>query len=276
MAAAVMAVVTALTASCTASIRSSPSPSASATEAPAVSASPAADPVNDPSVQRTVAVGDLDVALVCWGEGSPTIVLEIGGTNIEEWTGSALVQQLVGPTRVCTYDRPGTGQSEDPPNERRDADNAIAVLQQVLSAGQVGGPFVLLGRSFGGMIVTHYAAELPEDVLGVVVVDTPAPSAEWSEEDQAELAWDNPSNSERLDVLNGFEIRFASDPPEFDLPLLLISPIDGESSAEDQAFWLNTTGSQAEQVTPSSCDDPMDDECATKIREFVQGLSSGG
>ena len=77
-------------------------------------------------------------------------------------------------------------------------------------------------------------------------------------------------------MLNGFEIRFASDPPEFDLPLLLISPIDGESSAEDQAFWLNTTDSQAEQITPSSCDDPMDDECAAKIREFVQGLSSGG
>lgn len=275
LAATVMAVVTALTASCTASIQSSPSPTASATDAPAVSPSPTADPANDPSVQRTVAVGNLDVALVCWGDGSPTVVLEIGSTNIEEWTGSALVHQLVG-TRVCTYDRPGTGQSEDPPNERRDADDAIAVLKQVLSAGQVGGPYVLLGRSFGGMIVTHYAAELPEDVLGVVVVDTPAPSAEWSEQDQAELAWDNPGNSERLDVLNGFEIRFASDPPALDLPLLLISPIDGESSAEDQAFWLTTTDSQAEQVIPSSCDDPMDDECATKIREFVQGLSSGG
>ena len=63
------------------------------------------------------------------------------------------------------------------------------------SAGQVAGPYVLLGRSFGGMIVTHYAAELPEDVLGVVVLDTPAPSAESSEEDRAELAWDNPGNS---------------------------------------------------------------------------------
>lgn len=240
----------------------------------AATASPTLDPASNPSVEGRFAVGGMELALVCWGEGSPTVILETGGANIEEWTGSGMVQVLASTTRVCTYDRPGTGESDQPPDERRDADDAIATLQELLKVAEVEGPYVLLGRSFGGMIVTHYAAEQPEDVVGVVVLDTPAPSAEWSEADKEELAWDNPANTERLDVLNGFEIRFAHDPPRFDLPLLLISPIPGEASPENEAFWLDSSP-QAEQVTPA-CSEPTAGDCATEVLEFVQELASGG
>ena len=60
------------------------------------------------------------------GEGSPTVLLETGGTNIEQWAGSGMVTELSGRTRVCTYDRAGTGTSDPAPNERRDADDAVA------------------------------------------------------------------------------------------------------------------------------------------------------
>jgi len=62
-----------------------------------------------------VAADGRQLALACWGEGSPTVLLETGGTNIEEWAGSGIVTQLSGRTRVCTYDRAGTGASDPHP-----------------------------------------------------------------------------------------------------------------------------------------------------------------
>ena len=77
---------------------------------------------------------------------------------------------------------------------------------------------------------------VPFDVVGVVVLDTPAPSAEFTVESEPELAWDAPDNTQHLDIIGGFENRFAKDPPRFDAPLLLITPTEGESPAKDQSF----------------------------------------
>lgn len=133
------------------------------------------------------------------------------------------------------------------------------------------GPLVLLGRSFGGMIVTHFAEMLPDDVVGVVLLDTPAPSAEFTEKSEPELVWDNPGNKEHLDVVGGFENRFAKDPPQFDAPLLLITPTQGESTAKDQRFWLQTSP-DSKQVE-LSCDGE-DGPCATEVAKFVKTVSS--
>ena len=256
---------------------SGPTPSASTfASAPAIAtataASPSADPAASPSIDAKFAVGDdaRRLALVCWGQGSPTVILETGGDNIEEWSGSGVVRGLASGARVCTYDRAGTGASDPAPNERRDADDVVDDLKALLVAANVDGPYVLLGRSFGGMIVTHYAETLPEDVVGVVVLDTPAPSATFTEENEPELVWDYPGNTERLDVVGGFENRFAKDPPTFGVPVLVISPVPGESSAKDQSFWL--------QVSPESkqveltCGDSAGGACADAVVEFVNGL----
>ena len=144
------------------------------------------------------------------------MLLETGGANIEEWTGSGIVDELASRTRVCTYDRAGTGTSDPAPNKRRDADDTVTEAHALLEAAHVNGPLVLLGRSFGGMIVTHYADMLPRDVIGVVVLDTPAPSAEFTEESEPGLVWDGPGNTEHLDVVHGFENRFANHPPHFE------------------------------------------------------------
>jgi pimeloyl-ACP methyl ester carboxylesterase len=140
----------------------------------------------------------------------------------------------------------------------------ITDLSALLKAASVDGPYVPVGRSFGGMIVTYYAQEMPEDVLGVVVFDSPAPSAAFTEESEPELVWDNPGNTEHLDVVGGFENRFANQPAHIDVPLLLITPADGESSPKDQRFWLQVSD-DSEQVTPPC-------ECyAEQIIEFIAG-----
>jgi pimeloyl-ACP methyl ester carboxylesterase len=67
--------------------------------------------MTNPSIKGSFVVGDgpRKLALVCWGSGSPTVLLETGGPNIEQWSASGIVRALIGQMRVCTYDRAGTG-----------------------------------------------------------------------------------------------------------------------------------------------------------------------
>ena len=235
------------------------------------------DPAAQPSIDDafTIAAGGRQLRLVCWGTGSPTVLLETGGANIEEWAGSGIVDELAGRTRVCTYDRAGTGRSDAAPNKRRDADDVVTEAHALLEAAHVNGPLVLLGRSFGGMIVTHYADVMPQDVIGVIVLDTPAPSAEFTEESEPGLVWDAPDNTAHLDVVHGFENRFANHPPHFDAPLLLITPVPGEGSVKNESFWLQTSP-QAKQVKLSCGEEPTEGPCATKVANFVESLDTSG
>ena len=125
------------------------------------------------------------------------------------------------------------------------------------------------------MIVTHYADVMPQDVIGVVVLDTPAPSAEFTEKSEPELVWDALGNTEHLDVVRGFENLFAKHPPHFDVPLLLITPVPGEGSVKNESFWLQTSP-QAEQVQLSCGEEPTEGVCATKVANFVQSLDTSG
>ena len=241
--------------------------------ASATAASPVADPAASPSIEAKFAVGDdgRRLALVCWGEGSPTVLLETGGANIEEWTGSGVVRRLASGTRVCTYDRAGTGTSDPAPDERRDAEDVVHDIKALIVAADLAGPYVLVGRSFGGMIVTHYAQALPDDVVGVVVLDTPAPSATFTEQSEPGLVWDFPGNTEHLDVVGGFENRFAKDPPKFEVPVLVITPVPGEGSAKEEGFWLQVSP-KSRQVELACGEEPTEGPCADAVVEFVNGL----
>ena len=237
--------------------------------------SPVVDPATQPSIDGafTVAAGGRQLALVCWGTGRPTVLLETGGPGIEEWAGSGIVEELASRTRVCTYDRAGTGTSDPAPNKRRDADDVVTEAHALLEAAHVDGPLVLLGRSFGGMIVTHYADVMPQDVVGVVVLDTPAPSAEFTEESEPGLVWDAPGNTAHLDVVHGFENRFANDPPHFDVPLLVITPVPGEGTVKNESFWLQASP-QAKQIALSCGEEPTEGPCATRVAAFVEDLDT--
>ena len=275
----VLAVPLLVITACTASPGSpGPTPSAvtfasSPATASPTAASPQADPAASPSINAKFAVGDdaRRLALVCWGEGSPTVLLETGGPNIEEWSGSGVVRQLAHETRVCAYDRAGTGTSDPAPNERRDAEDVVHDIKALFVAAHLAGPYVLVGRSFGGMIVTHYAEALPEDVAGVVVLDTPPPSATFTEQSEPELVWDFPGNTEHLDVVGGFENRFAKDPPKFEVPVLVITPMPGEGSAKDESFWLQVSP-KSRQVELACGEEPTEGPCADAVVEFVNGL----
>ena len=194
--------------------------------------------------------GGQELAIRCWGEGASTVILETGHPNpggIQDFEGSEFVSELVNHSRVCAYDRAGTGSSDAAPNRPRSADDAVRDLNALLEAAQIEGPYVLVGASFGGMIVTYYASQYPDDVVGVVLLDVPAPSEELTVKEVPEVAWDHPQNPEHFDVVNEFEGRFAREPVSFKARLVVVTALQGQSSVKDQRFWLKLSP-EARQV----------------------------
>lgn len=130
----------------------------------------------------------------------------------------AFTSALAEETRVCAYGRAGWDGSDPAPDEPRTADDVIDDLHNLLGAAEVVGPYVLVGSSFGGMVMTYYAATYSDDVVGMVLLDVPAPDASLSVDQIPEIAWDHPTNLEHLDIVPEFEgrsptIRFRSRRP---------------------------------------------------------------
>ncbi|MGD9600615.1 MAG: alpha/beta fold hydrolase [Gammaproteobacteria bacterium] len=109
----------------------------------------------------------------CIGHGAPTVVFDagIGGAAVE-WT--RIQDALAGDTRVCTYDRAGYGWSDPGPAPRSTA-QAVAELRRLLRAIDARPPHVLVGHSFGGFNARYFAAQHPDEVAALVLLDSSHP-----------------------------------------------------------------------------------------------------
>ena len=125
-----------------------------------------------PPPGQLVDVGGYRLHIHCTGEGSPTVVIEAGwGDSSAGW---AWVQpEVAKTTRVCTYDRAGMGWSESSP-EPRTAREFAKELHTLLAKANEPGPYVLVGHSMGGYTILVYAHDYPDEVSGLVLVDSQA------------------------------------------------------------------------------------------------------
>ncbi len=123
-----------------------------------------------PSTGRLIDVGGHDLYLNCVGSGSPTVVLEPGAGGTSSQMGW-ITPQIAAHTRVCAYDRAGRGWSE-PADTPQDGAQIATDLHTLLHRAGVPGPYVLAGHSFGGLYVRIFAAHYPNEVAGLVLVDS--------------------------------------------------------------------------------------------------------
>jgi len=242
-----------------------------ATPAETVSASTAPDPLASPVVMGAFEVDDTGrkLAMECWGSGSPAVFLESGGGALDEMKGSNLVRDLAAETKVCLYNRAGLEPSDPAPNRKREAEDVAADLHALVRAAHVSPPLVLFGRSFGGMLTTFYAATYPDDVAGVVVFDSPAPSATLSVADFREGVWDADGSVEHIDVLYGMENRFGKKPVHIDAPLILVSTTAGESRPDD-TYWLQVSDDSKQVVLTGGME--VIDQQASKLADQILSL----
>src|SRR3954451_16859432 len=118
---------------------------------------------------QMVDVGGHRLYIECTGSGSPTVVLQAGlGASSADWARIARV--VAGSTRVCAYDRAGHGRSDDVPSAQ-DGLALAADLQTLLDRAGVAKPYVLVGHSSGGPYVRTFAAQHPDEVAGMVLID---------------------------------------------------------------------------------------------------------
>ena len=127
-----------------------------------------------PGSGEMVDVGEHRVHLNCLGQGSPTVVLDGGwGYTSVEWSGWVQPEEAEH-TRVCAYDRAGMGWSEPAPSPL-DANRVASDLHTLLQKADEEGPYVLVGHSLAGLYSRIYAKRYPEEVAGMVLVDSTHP-----------------------------------------------------------------------------------------------------
>src|SRR5215213_6095270 len=134
----------------------------------------AADANAYPMPGQLIDVGGHRLHLRCTGAGTPTVVLEPGAGEMSSnlgWITPAVARD----TRVCVYDRAGRGWSE-PADTRQDATQVATDLHTLLHRARVPGPYVLAGHSFGGLYSLTFAARYPDEVAGMVLVDSTPPA----------------------------------------------------------------------------------------------------
>ena len=112
----------------------------------------------------------------CEGSGRPAVVLEAGiAASSLTWS---RVQPLIARfARVCSYDRAGLAWSE-PASTPRSMPALVSELRALLECTGEPPPYVLVGHSFGGLIIRAFARAHPSEVAGLVFVD-PLHPEEW-------------------------------------------------------------------------------------------------
>jgi pimeloyl-ACP methyl ester carboxylesterase len=99
----------------------------------------------------------------------PTVVLE-AGSGASAATMAWLHRALAIHTTAVAYDRAGYGFS-DPTEGPLDARSVAADLHEALHRHGLAGPYLLVGHSLGGGYVRVFAAEYPDEVVGLVLLD---------------------------------------------------------------------------------------------------------
>ncbi len=212
---------------------------------------------------QLVDVGGHKLHIVCAGEktsGQPTVLLEAGagGWSIHWYD---LQNQLAQYARVCSYDRAGFGWSQAGPLPR-DGDRIVTELNTLLNNAGESGPFILVGASRGGQYARLYRDAYPEQVVGMVLVDSEP------EEFRTQSAYARNTASQNLPVFSALSLlsRFGvlrllggdpADAPDFPCLPTLVKRLP----AQAQSAYLAVEGQ------PNCFDTFLNEENATEQRE---------
>jgi pimeloyl-ACP methyl ester carboxylesterase len=136
---------------------------------------PIASPSPSDDVFGHVHVGGYELAYECRGTGTPTIVAEAGYDTGGTTAYAGVLEPLSRISRVCTYDRAGTGNSDPRPPalaKGLTSEDQARELHALLEAARIEGPYVVVGHSYGGFVTRLSAADYPGETVGMVLIES--------------------------------------------------------------------------------------------------------
>jgi pimeloyl-ACP methyl ester carboxylesterase len=193
-----------------------------------------------PTGQSSVNVNGGELAFWCEGSGSPTVVIEQGlfGQRAPfdpgDWYGWAQpLLDISEFTHVCVYNRRGVPDSDPVEDEEirtiQDQVDDLHALVETLGLGQ---PLVMVGHSWGGLLVQLFTAQHLDSVAGLVLVD----STHRSQNEVFDVAPPDPMTPEWVDIAKSMALAgTVSDLG--DLPLIVLD-----------AGLLHSTGSEEDET----------------------------
>lgn len=242
----------------------------------------------EPAQSGTVVEGMYDVGehrlfMQCRGTGGPRVVFLHGvGGKASDWD-ATLADLTDVPT--CTYDRLNVGRSDADPG-RHQAIDSVEDLEALLDVGGVTPPYLLVAHSFGGMIALSFAANHPDEVAGILLVDATLPleadldPPRLVDDIRAELD----DNDEHVDFYEAFgqvgaELdRLPPIPITYLFGTLQVAPPEWEPGAYEEALHAFIDGLPRGRlvVERSSHDMPLEipEEIAAQTRMLLEDLET--
>src|ERR1039457_1985270 len=120
------------------------------------------------------------------GSGEATVLFESGiaATNLNWFHIQEKVSQFA---NTASYDRSGLGWSS-PCRTARTPSNIAVELHKLLSGARIDPPYILVGHSFGGLVMRKFALLYPDEVTSIILVD-PMRCEEWPPLDPTKQAF---------------------------------------------------------------------------------------
>lgn len=116
-----------------------------------------------------VPIGDRRLDVVQSGSGGPALVFEPGlADSLDTWL--PMWRTMSQFTTVVAYSRAGFGRSESGSSDHS-VPQAARDLHELLHHLSIKPPYILVARSYGGLIARLYTSLYPSDVAGIVLVD---------------------------------------------------------------------------------------------------------
>ncbi len=105
------------------------------------------------------------------GEGEVTVIFESGlGNGMNSW--DPVIDPISSFATTFVYDRPGYGRSRSVSVRSRTGLDSVERLRTLLARSNLEPPYVLVGHSMGGLYMQLFARLHPDEVVGVVLVDS--------------------------------------------------------------------------------------------------------
>jgi pimeloyl-ACP methyl ester carboxylesterase len=113
---------------------------------------------------------ELDLEYKIIGKDKAVLVIETGiGSSFYDWY--SIVEDLKEDFTIVLYHRCGYGKSQDPKTSRT-TKNIAEELNYLIDKIGIKDKFILMGHSFGGLCVQHYAKMYPYKLKGIMLLDS--------------------------------------------------------------------------------------------------------